>query len=234
MPRHQSKPDPRGAYQRGRILAAIATEALTAQQLADRLHLTRDGINIHLKSMKEAAPRLIHVASYVYNPKGGRPAPQYRPGDQKDAEYVPSCAPTRHLQTPNHKAHIMRLLEQKKRTILQLSDALDLSHQWTRHLISELREEGRVHIGAWQRQSAGIAPLYAVGSKADKPMPKHTKTEWQRLKDRINANPESREKYENSKKRRQLKERIKRMHATPQSWFAALLPKRTIQTREAT
>jgi predicted ArsR family transcriptional regulator len=220
MPRHQTKPDPRGAYQRGRILAAIEKEALTAQELADRLHLTRDGINIHLKAMKAMTPRLVHVSGWVYNPKGGRPAPQYRPGDTTDAKYVAVRAPTRHLQTGEHKSRIMRLLEQKKRTILQLSDELGLSHQWTRHLISELRAEGRVRIGDWQRQAAGIAPLYVIGSKANKPKPTHTKTAWQRRMERIGANPDAREVYERMLKRRQIKERIERMK--PVTWFGAL------------
>lgn len=220
MRHYPDKLEPRTVYQRGRILAAIAEKSLTAQELADKLHLTRDAINIHLKAMKEASPRQVYVASWVYNPKGGRPAPQYSAGNWPDAQFVSSRTPTRHLQTAKQKERIMRLLESKKMTILQLSAEMHLSHQWTRHLIAELRQANRVHIGAWQRQLAGIAPLYAIGDKRDMPKPQHTKTEWQRLKARIKADPDAKERYEQSKKRRQLKARIERMK--PVTWFAAL------------
>ena len=196
---------------------------MTAQQLADKLHLTRDGINLHLKAMKEATPRLIHVAAWGYNAKGGRPAPHYRPGDQADAAYMPSRAPTRHLRIDENKARILHLIESKKMTIRQLSAALNLSHQWTRHLIAELRQDGRAHIGGWQRQEAGIAPLYAVGGKRDVPKPKHTQTAWKRRMARVRFNPDARELYDNMKKRRAMREHIKKMAATPQPWFAALM-----------
>jgi predicted ArsR family transcriptional regulator len=216
--------DPRTAYQRGRILAAIANEPLTAQQLADRLHLTRDGINIHLKAMKEATPRLVHIAGHVYNPDGGRPAPKYSPGDKQDAVYVSSRVPTRHLQTDQNKAKIMRLLESKKMTILQLAEQIDLSHQWTRHLIAGLRKDKRVHIGGWQRQTAGIAPLYAIGNKADVKKPVMSSAEaYKRFKARLKSDPDAKENHYVTQKRRRMKTHIKRLMAKPQPWFAALM-----------
>jgi hypothetical protein len=214
----------RTAYQRGRILKAIEHEALTAQQLADKLHLTRDGINIHLKAMKTATPRVVHVASWVYSPQGGRPAPQYSPGDKPDAPYVATRAPTRHLQIDKQKASIERLLEAKAMTILQLAAALHLSHQWTRHLIAVMRAERRVRIGGWQRQTAGIAPLYAIGSRADAKKPVISSADaYKRRMERIKSDPDAKENYYAANKRRQMNTHIKRLTAKPQPWFAALM-----------
>jgi len=234
MRHHPGVIEPRSAYQRGRILSAIAEKPLTAQELADRLHLTRDGINIHLKALKEATPRAVYVAGWVYNPKGGRPAPQYSPGDKPDAPYVASRAPTRHLQIDNQKAKIMRLLESKKMTILHLAAEMDLSHQWTRHLISDLRQDKHVHIGGWQRQTAGIAPLYAIGDKRDAKKPVITAAEaYKRRKARLKNDPDAKESHQAAQKRRQFRKHIKRLTSTPQTWFSALVPPTTTERSRA-
>jgi predicted ArsR family transcriptional regulator len=215
--------DTRTAYQRGRILAAIAAEALTAQQLADRLHLTRDGINIHLKAMKEAAPRQVHVAGWVYNPQGGRPAPMYRPGDRPDAKYVAARAPTRHLQVGKQLAKIKRLLRAKPMTAAQLGQALGTSSGWARNLVVRLRAEKQVYIAGWQSPGAGIAPLYAMGARDDVPRPPiDPKNAYARLKHRRETDDHAREVYERDLRRRALNSKIKKLKAKPQGIFAAL------------
>jgi predicted ArsR family transcriptional regulator len=170
--RKLSSPDPRGAYQRSRILTAIADVALTAQQLADELHLTRDAINLHLRVMKEVSPRLVHIAGYVYNPDGGRPAPQYRPGDHKDAVYVR----TRHILQGRKEVvdktfeRVITLLQRKPMTAKELGDALDLAPARARWYINHLRtsEPKRVYIKRFSPNYAGYpAPVYAAGSRPD-------------------------------------------------------------------
>jgi predicted ArsR family transcriptional regulator len=170
--RKLSSPDPRGAYQRGRILTAIANEPLTAQQLADKLHLTKDAINLHLRVMKEASPRLVHIAGYVYNPDGGRPAPQYRPGDHKDAVYVR----TRHILQGRKEVvdktiqRVIELLQRKPMTAKELGDTLDLAPARARWYINHLRtsEPKRVYVKRFSPNFAGYpAPVYAAGNKPD-------------------------------------------------------------------
>lgn len=170
--RNLTSPDPRGAYQRGRILAAIANEPLTAQQLADKLHLTKDAINLHLKVMKEASPRLVHVSGHVYNPDGGRPAPQYRPGDGKDAVYVKtrSILQGRKEVVEQTFERVIALLQRKPMTAKELGDALDLAPARARWYINQLRtcEPKRVYIKRFSPNFAGYpAPVYAVGNKPD-------------------------------------------------------------------
>lgn len=215
--------DPRTAYQRGRILAAIATEPLTAQELADRLHLTRDGINIHLKAMKNAEPRQVHVASYDRNVQGGRPAPRYRPGDAKDAVYEPSRTPKRHLQVGKQLAKIKKLLRAKPMSATQLGQALATSPGWARNLVARLRAAKQVYIGGWQSFGSGIAPLYALGAREDVPRPPiDPKNAYARLKRRRETDDHAREVYERDLRRRAVNSKIKKLKAKPQGIFAAL------------
>jgi predicted ArsR family transcriptional regulator len=170
--RKLNSPDPRGAYQRGRILAAIAIAPLTAQQLADKLHLTKDAINLHLKVMKEASPRLVHIAGYLYNRDGGRPAPQYRPGDGKDAVYVKTrpILQGRNQVVEQTFRRVIDLLRRKPMTAKELGDALDLAPARARWYINELRTSTpkRVYISRFTPNFAGYpAPVYAVGDKPD-------------------------------------------------------------------
>jgi hypothetical protein len=164
--------DPRTAYQRGRILAAIADEPLTAQQLADRLHLTKDGINIHLKAMKEASPRLVHVAGHVYNADGGRPAPKYSAGDQADATYIPTrqILQGRKDVVDRTFKRLVEMLQRSPMTANEIGDALDLAPARARWYISQLRtcEPRRVYIKRFEANyGAYPAPVYAVGNKPD-------------------------------------------------------------------
>jgi predicted ArsR family transcriptional regulator len=164
--------DPRTAYQRGRILAAIAQEALTAQQLADRLHLTRDGINIHLRAMKDASPRLVYISGHVYNPDGGRPAPKYSPGDKKDATYIPTrqILQGRKDLVERTLKRVVDLLQRKPMSAKDLGDALDLAPARARWYLNELRTSTpkRVHVKRFEPQFGGYpAPIYAAGDKPD-------------------------------------------------------------------
>lgn len=222
MRHHPGVLELRTVYQRSRILAAIAAEALTAQELADKLHLSRDGINIHLKAMKAAKPRQVHVASWVYNRKGGRPAPRYRPGDEPDAVYQAKRTPTRHLQIDWQLAKIKKLLRSPM-TATQLSLALGVSSNWTRSLLARLRAEKQVRIAGWQSLSAGIAPLYGLGSQDDVPRPPvDPKQAYARLKQRRATDDHARDVHERDLKRRQIKSRIAKLRGKPQAWFAAL------------
>lgn len=214
---------PRTDYQRGRILAALAADTLTAQELADKLHLTRDGINLHLKAMKEAMPKLVHIASYDRNTQGGRPAPRYRPGDKKDAIYQASRTPTRHLKIDQNFAATKKALRTTSMTSAQLGEVLGVTANWARHFVARLREERQVYISGWIPLRAGIAPLYTLGNREDVPRPVCDKKKaYKRLKERRETDPAVREQYERDLKRRAIKSRIAKLKVKPPLWFAAL------------
>lgn len=232
-PRKLNSNDPRGARQRNRILAAIATEPLTAQQLADKLHLSRDGINIHLKLMKNASPRMVHVSGWLQCPKGGRPAPQYRPGDKPDAAYVTTRTPTRHLKIGQNFAIIKRELRCKSMTTAQLGEVLGITSNWARHFVAQLRAEKKVYIAGWKHLPAGIAPLYTLGNREDVPKPPCDKASaYQRLKEKRKSDPAAQERYERDLKRRRIQSRIVKLRNNPQTWFGVLPGAQGVQARE--
>jgi predicted ArsR family transcriptional regulator len=225
--------DPRTAYQRGRILAAIENEALTAGQLAERLHLTRDGINIHLKAMKEARPKLIYVAGHLYNPEGGRPAPQYRPGNAKDAEYVKTRAAVRQGRPQVVDVTTERVIELLSRTPMtahELGAALSLTSSRARWYISQLRAESpkRVHVKRYQANFASYpSPVYAAGDKPDAVYQCKTRKELYREAMR---DPDRRERV---LRKGRLRHMIATMRKKPVSWFAALPGAQSLAMKEA-
>jgi hypothetical protein len=212
-------PDPRREYQRGRILAAIASEAMTAQQLADRLHLTRDGINLILAGMRAEKPRLVHVAGHAPNPSGGRPAPMYRPGDKKDARYVKTRAAKGRVTLEQQYSRILKLLATEPMTAAAIVEKMEL--QRARLYVTTLHDQRKVHIHSWNPHPIGgyPSPVYAVGEGEDAPRPAPLSTyeknarHWAKLK----ADPQ----------RHALHLHMQRVRRKPQTWFSALIqPKR--------
>lgn len=211
--------DPRREYQRGRILAAIASEPLTAQQLADRLHLTRDGINLILAGMRAEKPRLVHVAGHTPNPNGGRPAPMYRPGDKKDAQYVKTRAPKGRVTLEQQLERILKMIAAEPMTAVAVTERMGLKR--ARLYVTDLHDQRKVHIHSWNQHPMGgyPSPVYAVGNLPDAPRPEPMSTReknarhWARLK----ADPQ----------RHALHLQMQRVRRKPQTWFSALIqPKR--------
>lgn len=224
---------PRSERQRARILAAIAVEPLTAQQLADRLHLSRDGVNLHLAKMKAMKPRLIHVSGHVYNPLGGRPAPQYSPGDKLDANYTSSRAPTRHNRVSEQLALAKKELGANPMTAANLGLKLGIRASRARFYIAKLRATKQAYIKDWIPMAAGSAPIYAVGDKPDAPRRQITGQEaWAKKKARRKKDDAAQAQYDKELARRRLDYRIERCKSKPNSWLGALSPL-TRQGRDA-
>lgn len=217
MPRHLNSPDPRREYQQGRILAAIASEPLTAQQLADRLHLSRDMILRHLAMLMAEVPRRLHVAGFETTI--ARPAPKYGPGDLPDAVYVPTRAPTRQNEVDEQTERAAAELKACPMTTSQLADKLGLSVSRTRFYVATLRADGKAYIKAWNAPPCGgdLAPVYGLGNRPDKP--KARKTGAQRYRE-LKADPE---KHERNLAKRRVLYRIRKSTRAPQTWCSALM-----------
>jgi len=213
--------DSRTTYQRGRILAALDGDSLTAQQLADRLHLTRDAINLHLRAMRNETPRLVHISGHVYNPEGGRPAPKYSPGDKEEATYIP----TRQILQGRKNAveHTLRrvvdLLQRTPMTAVELANALDLAPARARWYINHLRTATlkRVYIKRYVPNFGGYpAPVYAAGNKPDAIYTPKTRKEMYQEE---MSDPERRQRALNRNKLRWI---VKSTRKKPNGIFAAL------------
>jgi hypothetical protein len=54
-------------------------------------------------------------------------------------------------------------------TVKDLSDVVFLTERGTQKVIKRMREDGQVYIKSWQRTGGKLAPVYALGNKADAP-----------------------------------------------------------------
>lgn len=204
----------RTEYQRGRILKALAEQPMTAQQLAEKLHMTRSSILQYLRTMKAETPRLIHVCGHLAN-FAARPAEVHALGDKPDAKYVPKKTPTRHLIVKQRRADIMRRIRAKPMTKAQLAESLGLKLSGVEPHITAMKKEKLLHVAHWVTNPTGYpAPAYGAGGKPDAPRPAPLSTSeknarhWAKLK----ANP----------RRYAVYRQIQRAKARPQSWFGAL------------
>ena len=215
MPRDINTPDPRRAYQQGRILDALKDEALTARKLADRLHLSLSGITWHLAAMKSQTPRMVRIAGYAPSPTRQRSAPMYGLGAHPDAVCVRTRAPKGRITVAERHAQILALLEDRPRTAKDVVHQMGL--QRARIYIFNLQAAGQVYIKGWKQGAAGgyPAPVYAVGDLPDLPRPaastqyEKNARHWARLK----ADPH----------RHGLLLQRNRMRKKPQTWLSALM-----------
>lgn len=174
-------------YQQGRILAALADGPLTAQQLADKVHLSRSGVLWHLRALGKA-PRWVCIVGYAPAPVGHRRAPLHGLGDKKDAPYPRSRVPKGVVTVEDRKAQILKLIGARQMSSAEVAESMSL--QRARQYVCELHAAGKLYIAAWRARADGgsSVPLYAVGSLPDVPRPapmtEHQKNarHWAKLK----------------------------------------------------
>lgn len=205
--------------QEQKILAFIAEQPLTAKQLAEKLHITRDGVNIHLKRMKEEVPRRLYIADYEYSVVGGKPGPLYAAGDKEDAVYVKSRAPKcdRKNQTAKIRQQIIDRLTYCPMTIQALALMLNLSHTWTRNYTDQLRAEKKIYVLRWERNpGTHPSPVLALGDAKDAKIKKRTPRQQYREAMR---DPDKKKLYKDRSKIRYL---IESKRKKPNTIFGAL------------
>lgn len=226
MPRAANNPDPRTAYQRGRIAEALAGGALTARQLAATLHMSLSGVTLHLAAMRSSKPRQVRIAGYEPNPNSQRPAPKYGLGSNADAKFKRSREPKGRVSAEERKAKILSLLGEREMTAAELAKAMLLER--ARVYVIEMHAAGVVHVAKWKQDSTGAyrSPVYAAGPGVDAPRPEpqseHEKCAryWARLK----ADPHRHAHYLQRN----------RMRKVPQTWLSALMPQSKGGARVAT
>lgn len=202
--------DPRAVRQRQRILALLDGQALSAQQIADRIHLTRDGVQIYLTRFR--AEGLIRIASYLTNRQGGRPAPCYQIGTAPDAAYVPTRVPQCVDMAAERIKQIKRALRGGKLlSAKELAAILGLHSARVRYYLRQMRDDGIIRIGRYGKADAGYLPLYVLGSGPDMPRPQldvaaQNRNYRARHREAINA-------------RRRFKDRLR---SKPTTWLTAL------------
>lgn len=214
MQRDSNQPDSRRAYQRARILACLQVELMTAQQLADKLHLSRSGAQWHLNLMMDEVPSLVHVAGHARHPAGQRSAPMYGLGDKPDVKCPKARAPKGRITAEGRKTQILKLLANKSLTAAEVVGELRLER--ARIYVIELHAAGVVHVAAWKQDASGAyrSPVYAAGAGSDaaRPDPQSVHEKGARAWARLRADPH----------RHGLHLQRNRMRKTPQTWASAL------------
>lgn len=138
--------------------------------------------------------------------------------------------------TPKAAAKIERILaalKQQPMTRDELQCLLGISKPTMRRYIAHLRAEPRrIFVKRWLRTMGLPAPVYALGSRKDAPLPRtptrteRNQEEWRRIK----ADPD---RHDRVKAAARVYGRISRVRQAPQPWFAALLNIRTTERRTA-
>lgn len=159
--------DSRTEYQRSRILAAIATDSMTTQQLADRLHLSRGATQLHLTAMMTETPRRVHISGFAQVTFKSKGAPMYLAGDKEDAKYVKVSRLKGRISARERKQQILKRLAIANMSGTELVESTGL--QRARVYIAELYAAGKIHIGGWRPSLVGGSPiqLYAKGHGSD-------------------------------------------------------------------
>lgn len=199
----------RADRQRARILAAIADKAMTATELAQVLHMSRDHAHEYLRKMK--ADGLVHVASFICNHKGGRAVPCWKAGTEKDAVYVKTRAGRGDVQAMRGE-QIKAVLRGHMLSAVDIGLRLHLHPSYVRRYIRKLRDAKEIRIAGWGKLSAGgFLPLYAVGSAPDVA--------------RAPVNPQIRKReyyYRHKERLSNIRTMRNRLRRKPNTWASAL------------
>lgn len=207
----------RGERQRGRISWALRPAPLTAQQLADQLHLSRDAVLLHLRRMLDAEPRQVHVGGYLPAPRQGKAAPLYAAGPGVDVEYPRYRKPKAADRVEGRLAAMVALLAEP-RTSGQLAELMHLSSSRVLFYLSELKAAGRIHIKAWASPPGrgDLSPVYALGKRKDKAKPRQSRAERYKLEI---SDPE---RHEDMLARRRTRYSLIKAKSRPNGVFGAL------------
>jgi DNA-binding transcriptional ArsR family regulator len=154
----------------GRILAAIAKEPLTGQQLSARLYLAQTSVDRFMRRLLDEKPRRLHICGH-YEKGLKTPARIFKAGPGKDAVYVLKRKRPRPKKADGRRARILTLLALPQ-TAAQLAERLEMSRSRVTVYLRDLRQAEKIHItGSIPPAGTGIpAPVYALGNLPDKPI----------------------------------------------------------------
>jgi hypothetical protein len=207
------------------LVDALSAKPMTVEQLAAELGMCVSSIAIYVARLR-TEPKRIYVSGYARR-TSGMPAVIWSAGAQPDVEFVPLSMPTRKTSAAERIEQVLALLTESPRTLRELGDAMHMVRRAAGRYLTILRnqDDKRVYIKAWLHPSVGFpgqragawAPVYAVGSKPDKPMPAK-ETSAQRHARRYKR-PEIREAEALRRKRDYI---LKKARSKPTTWLTAL------------
>lgn len=216
----------RGRQMVQRILTSLANEPQTVAELSARFNTTVSNMSLYIKRLRDAVPRQVYISSFNSNTGkyAGRPAPVYAAGSKPNAEFVPLRRPTPKKSVAERCEQVLAHLLQSPLSSVELAAKMFVVRDTALSYLTKLRREGKIHITRWAHPSkfkegrgGSYTPIYAIGSKADKPRPKKESSAAR------NARKRKEPGYAESERKRAAKRRaIIKFSKKPQSIFAAL------------
>jgi predicted ArsR family transcriptional regulator len=205
----------RGERQIARILAAVANEPMTARELAAHVNLHVSSVLIYTQRLM-AEPRQLRVAAYAPCSRG-KPAPMYGPGDAPDVDYIGTRKPRVGERLEKQRARVLAAMASPC-TAEQLGVKLSLTVSRARVYIRELRKAKQAYIQSWASPPArgDLAPVYALGSKADKPKPRQSRALRYKLE------KADQDRHDRNLAKRRARYDVAKAVARPNTWLSAL------------
>jgi hypothetical protein len=158
-----------------RILALVEHEALSAIEIAARLHMSITSAGRFVARLLAEKPRSrrLYIADWRHGASPTRPVRILRAGRQPDVRYVPMVerkGPHRlRAEADRKRAEVLALLAMPQ-TTQQLSVRMGVSESRIKAYIREHRAAGRIHIKAWVLPvyRGSQSAVYALGNQPDK------------------------------------------------------------------
>jgi DNA-binding CsgD family transcriptional regulator len=150
----------RSERQEQRILDALLVASMTAYQLAERLHLSRQCIQVHVRALMAQPDRRVHVVSFQLG--AGRPRLVYGLGSGHDAKI--------------HKFQQERVLDfltdiTIPQSAYQISERMGMGYGNLKVYIRGLKKRRKIHIASWLWSAKVAVPLYLIGNEPNAPKP---------------------------------------------------------------
>jgi DNA-binding CsgD family transcriptional regulator len=169
----------RGKANEQRILRCLAESPKTVKALASALGMKGSNLAIYITRLRYEPKRIYRCG---HEQRNGSPAPVWAVGTLPDVEYVPLECPTPKPTATERKLQVLTILEAGPLSTRQLAGRMFLAEGVVGRYIKALRdpEAKQLYICKWLHPSEANpeskgghwTPLYAIGDKPDKKMPK--------------------------------------------------------------
>jgi predicted ArsR family transcriptional regulator len=150
----------RSERQEQRILEALRTGPMTAHQLSDRLHISRQCAQVHLRTLMKQPDRRVHITSFQLS--AGRPRVIYALGSGHDVK-IERFQQDRILDMLNEIT--------VPQSAYQIAERMGMGYGNAKRYMRGLKKRRKIHIAAWLWSEKTPFALYLIGYQKDMPKP---------------------------------------------------------------
>lgn len=157
----------RGIEQRRRIIARLGCGPMSAQELADKIHLSRAAILLHIEVLRD--DKQVRIAGYRDRIKA-RPTPLYGLGDESDAPYirVRNRPRVNKLEQRRNEVEtaVVKHLKLARMTSVELAALVGIANVTMRKYLMRMCSDKKIYRASWAARDGGGIPIaiWANGS----------------------------------------------------------------------